>query len=376
MDNTDDVRGEGQAHAVITGPAVATRQIASITQRGNEMVSILDRLKPPASSELSRKRKLIANTPGNRRSKSVCRKNDPKISGKKKVDEFKGETLIARQNASLICQSCREELSLKKQNISVQVSSTKHKTNKVKFSQASKNQHIAEAMEKYDEVHHPKAETLPTATRVLRVKVIQAFLKSGTPLHRMEYFRNLFEEAGFALTSSSNMRQLISFILDEEYKSISKEVTSKEVSVVFDGTTRDGEAMVVLLHFVESWGVRQRLARFQLVKRSVNGDELARIIIDLLHRKVNVLATSLLAAMRDRAPVNTKALRTVSVFYPDMTDVGCVSHFLDRVGVKWKTPILKSFMAAWNFIFTTSMKGRRVWKEISGRSMPRYNATR
>lgn len=73
-------------------------------------------------------------------------------------------------------------------------------------------------MEKYDEVHHPKGETLPTATKVFRVKVVQAFLKSGTPLHTMEYFRNLFEEAGFALTSSSNMRQLIPFILEEEYK--------------------------------------------------------------------------------------------------------------------------------------------------------------
>ena len=183
------------------------------------MVSILDRLRPPASSDLSRKRKLTANTPGNRRSQSVPRKNEPNISAKKRVDEFKGEMFIARQNGSLFCQSCREEISIKKQNISVHVSSTKHKTNKEKLSQISKkDQNIAEAMEKYDEVHHPKGETLPTATRVFRVKVVQAFLKSGTPLHRMEYFRNLFEEAGFALTSSSNMHQLIPFILEEEYK--------------------------------------------------------------------------------------------------------------------------------------------------------------
>ena len=193
---------------------------------------------------------------------------------------------IARQNGSLFCQSCCEEISIKKQNISVHVSSTKHKTNKEKLSQISKkDQNIAEAMEKYDEVHHPKGETLPTATRVFRVKVVQAFLKSGTPLHRMEYFRNLFERAGFALTSSSNMHQLIPFILEEEYKAISKEVMGKDVSIVFDRTTRDGEALVVLVHFIELWEVRQRLVRFQLVKSSVNGDELARIIIEVLHRR-------------------------------------------------------------------------------------------
>lgn len=358
----------------------APAEIALVVERENVVVSILDRLRQPEESDLSRKRKLTTNNPasGNRRSQSVLRKNEPNISARKRVDEFKGETFIAKENGSLFCQSCREEMSVKKQNISVHVSSIKHKMNKDKLSQTSKkDQNIAEAMKKYDEVHHPKGETLPTGTRVFRVKVVKAFLKSGTPLNRMEYFRDLFEDAGFALTSSPNMRQLIPFILEEEYKAISKEVMGKDISIVFDGTTRDGEALVVLVRFVESWEVQQRLVRFQLVKQSVNGDELARIIINVLHRKLNVPESNLLAAMRDRAPVNTKALRTVSVLYPDIIDIGCISHFLDRVGVKCKTPLLKQFMTAWNYIFTTSMKGRRVWKAINGgRSMPRYNNTR
>ena len=36
---------------------------------------------------------------------------------------------------------------------------------------------------KFDDKHHPKGETLPTSTRVFRVKVVRAFLKSGTPLN-------------------------------------------------------------------------------------------------------------------------------------------------------------------------------------------------
>ena len=32
-------------------------------------------------------------------------------------------------------------------------------------------------------------------------------------------------------------------------------------------------------------------------------------------------------------------------------------------------------MSTWNLVFTTSMKARRVWKEISGKGMPRYNST-
>lgn len=94
----------------------------------------------------------------------------------------------------------------------------------------------------------------------------------------------------------------------------------KDVAIIFDGTTRDGEALVVLVRFVESWIIKQRLVRLRLLKSSVNGDELARIIIEVLHRKINIQENSLLAAMRDRASVNTKALQTVSVLYPDMID--------------------------------------------------------
>ena len=65
--------------------------------------------------------------------------------------------------------------------------------------------------------------------------------------------------------------------------------------------------------------------RFQLVKSSVNGDELARIIIEVLHRKLNILPGCLIAAMRDRAPVNTKALRTVSIIYSEIARRGM--HF-------------------------------------------------
>ena len=135
----------------------------------------------------------------------------------------------------------------------------------------------------------------------------------------------------------------------------------KDDSIIFEGTTRDREALVLLLRFVDEWELKVRLVRFQLGKSSVWGDELARIMIAVLYRKLGVLQGQLLAAIRDRASVNTCALRTVSVLYPDMLDVSCISHFLDRVGVKCKTPAFTPFMSTRNIIFTTSMKARRVF---------------
>ena len=71
------------------------------------------------------------------------------------------------------------------------------------------------------------------------------------------------------------MRQLIPFVLEEEYNLISKELLGKGISITFEGNTRDSEALAVLARFVEGSEVKVRLVRFQLVKSSVGGDELS-----------------------------------------------------------------------------------------------------
>ena len=218
--------------------------------------------------------------------------------------------------------------------------SKKHSLNKGKLEKFGKREEdIVQVLQKYDQEHHPKGETLSTPTRVFRIKVVQAFLKSGTPLNRLEFFRDIFEEAGMSLSSSCNINQLISFTSEEEYTSLEKESKGKDVGIIFDGTTREGEALVVLVRFVHEWEVKSRLVRFQITQSSVNGDELVRIIIKVLQRKLDVPQSQLLAAMRDRAPVNTKTIGKVSILYPGMLDVGCISYFLDRVAVKSVTPV-------------------------------------
>ena len=47
--------------------------------------------------------------------------------------------------------------------------------------------------------------------------------------------------------------------------------------VIFDGTTRLGEAMTIILQYVsDSWTLEQRLVRIQLLSKSITGEEIAR----------------------------------------------------------------------------------------------------
>ena len=50
----------------------------------------------------------------------------------------------------------------------------------------------------------------------------------------------------------------------QEVDKIKKEISGKEVSVIFDGTTHVDETLAVLLRFVDNFQAKQRLVCLQL----------------------------------------------------------------------------------------------------------------
>ena len=67
------------------------------------------------------------------------------------------------------------------------------------------------------------------------------------------------------------MFDLVPFILKEEETCLKQELQGKQVGVIFDGTTRLGEAMTIILRYVsDSWTLEQRLVRIQLLSKRRN----------------------------------------------------------------------------------------------------------
>ena len=97
------------------------------------------------------------------------------------------------------------------------------------------------------------------------------------------------------------MFDLVPFILkEEEEASLKQELQERPVGVIFDGTTRLGEAMAIILRFVsESWTLEQRLVRIQLLSKSMTGEEIARELIHVLSATYTIGPDQLIAAMRD-----------------------------------------------------------------------------
>ena len=157
---------------------------------------------------------------------------------------------------------------------------------------------------------------------------------------------------------------------------IKQEINGKHLSIVFDGTTHVCEAMVVVLqHVTSNWQLKQKVGNLMLLAKSITGEEVARQIISFINGN-GVPFHLLVAAMRNRASVKTVAMRTVSILYNQVMDIGCFSHTLDLVGELMKTPILDDFINSWVSLFSHSPKSRLLWRTQAGSSPASYSATR
>ena len=122
--------------------------------------------------------------------------------------------------------------------------------------------------------------------------------------------------------------------------------------------------------------IEQRLVRLRLLAKSLSGEEIAREIISVLSTSYSIDSQRLLTCMRDGAASNGVAVRTLSILYPNLFDVKCFSHTLDRVGEHFAIPVLNDFITAWISMFSHSPKTRLCWREHTGSSMKSYSATR
>lgn len=93
------------------------------------------------------------------------------------------------------------------------------------------------------------------------------------------------------------MMDMILFVLQEQRTRVRNEIQGKDVSIIFDGTTRLGEVLVVILCFLDEWTVEQRLVTVNFLQKSVTGEELARLIISVLSVSRGIESGRLLAVM-------------------------------------------------------------------------------
>ena len=257
------------------------------------------------------------------------------------------------------------------------MSSQKHALSKNKLNERKGMEaYLTSSLKTYDQHVHPKGESLPVEQRVYRVKVIKTFMRAGVPISKLEYFRDLPKENALRLTERSHMLDLVPFVLGEEKSLIKEEIKNKDMSIIYDGTTRLGEVLAIVIRYIDGWNIHQRLVCLQFLAKSMTGEELARQLISTLSATYGVQSNTILATMRDGASVNNVALCVFKVIHPNIMDVRCFSHTLDIVGNKFKTPLLATFSSYWISLFSHSPRTKMLWKDYTGQAMASYSKTR
>lgn len=363
-----------------TSSNYGSSSLSSEVSSGSDSSSRLPRLKIPKSSELARDRKTQCNpAPGKfpRRPRGHGTYDPKSVPPAKRVKEYPGEYL-SDSNDKLFCNACREEIGLKSSVVRNHIQSNKHKNGKERLaSKEVAERDIARAIQAASEQLHPRGETLPEEQQVYRAKVVRVFLRSATPLNKLVHFRGLLEENALRLSDRRQMSDIVPFVATQEQDLIKQEITGKHLSIAFDGTTRMGEAMAIVVRYVDStWVVQQRLIRLKLLQKSMTGEEIAQVLIDTLSREYSVPPDKVLSCTRDRASSNNVAVRFLRIVFTQLIDIGCFSHTLDLVGDKMSVPHLSDFMISWLSLFSHSPAARILWKEHTGIPVHTYCPTR
>lgn len=340
-------------------------------------------------SSIQRDRAVATNPepPKRQRQQTIRGKNNVKtVSVAERILAFPREYFEYR-TGQLYCGACSEFVSTKLTTLKTHVRTMKHVAGKKRLECSKvKQTSIAHALKEQDKAAHAVGEMLPEEQRVFRTEVVESFLTGGIPLQKIDHLRRLLEHGRYRLTSSSNMAQLIPVIHRMEMKRLREELcvpgqgeppSTMPLSVIFDGSTRLGEAIAIIVRYLDAqWVIQQRLLRLDVVAKSVTAQDLCQVLVECLFTRYSIQGAQVVAMMRDGVAVNGAAVRHLGVFMPNAMNIVCFSHTIDNVGKRFNTPTLDAFGQHWIRLFSTSCRAKLQWKDQTGQSPKTYSETR
>ena len=174
------------------------------------------------------------------------------------------------------CGICKGEISMIKGTIQNHCASAKHRRHKATKAgklkaDATLAAHLAVNIEQSQAAG---TKTVSMETQTWRVKVMKTFMRMGIPLDKIDDdMRELLEDGppmGAKLTTPSNLRPAyIPFIHKDELDCVLTEIEKQYISAGFDGASRLGESLVVVLRWCQlhvvsmmrnTWGDKQETA--------------------------------------------------------------------------------------------------------------------
>ena len=332
-------------------------------------------LSAPESASIARKRKVPIKKGKNKQRGSVKTTN---VSIWDRLKVYPNQH-FAVVKGKLRCNACSEVLSDKKSSIERHTKSKKHEKGLADIERNKSEQHsIKECLQKRAKRENASGSTLPSDIQLYRYELVESALSAGVALSKVDAMRPCLEKYGHRLTSSAHLSEFIPAVLDKEKETLKEELkVAKEASVISDGTARLGEALAIVVRYIQQdLKPTQRLIGLEVLAKALKGEQLAQRLMSCLAVDYNFGPGAIIGELRDGASVNGTASRQLKFFYADRFDVVCFSHTLDNVGSHFEFKALNSFIRFWISFFSHSYNARLAWREKTGQSIRTFSDTR
>ena len=306
-----------------------------------------------------------------------------KVPLQKRVDDFPDQSLTIASTPNgkvLFCRCCPKEIENILGTIKTHVTADRHKEKMVKWMERNKSDvEVKDFLEQYFQDHpNEKTVTLSPEVQLYRWRVVESCLYAGIPMEKIDDLRELLERGGTTLTDSHHLKAFVPKIEEFEFKRLLKELEGQRVCVIFDGTTRLGECIAVLIRWCPPGfeEIQQRLVALRTTKAHMNGDELGALINTIIGTTCGVQTINVVCGARDSCSTNGKAMRNLAPMYINMESILCISHTLSHCGEHVALSILDAFMTSWLGLVQNHPSARSIWKELLGGSMKGYSPIR
>ena len=174
-----------------------------------------------------------------------------------------------------------------------------------------------------------------------RYRVVQSMMYAGIPLQKADYLRPLFQRSGFALTDSSHLRGLVPLVEQHEIERVRADLVGQRISVAYDGTRRQGEALNVTGRYCTiDFHIQMRLLAFITAAKSYTADDLVRLLSPILMQVLLIQPDNIIGFSRDSVSANGLAMQTLCTIFGLAQDMPCISHTLMHVGEQFDFELL------------------------------------
>jgi hypothetical protein len=234
-----------------------------------------------------------------------------------------------------------------KQTLVIHTKCDTHRENKKKyFDTRNEDDQVKSIISDHFLVNPTEAQgTLSVDTLLFRWRVVETLMEEGIALNKVEALRGLLERGGEKLTTSTHMAEFIPKIAEREMQIVMGEIKDEKGCIIYDGTTRLGEATAALWRQCNPKFVLQtRLVAFRTTETHMTGEALYRLLCTILLRDLSKQPDEVIADARDSCATNGVAERLLMGLCPALAKNKCVSHVLVGTGQHIKLPKLSLFM--------------------------------